>query len=179
MRKIVLIVGGARSGKSTFALKEGSAAKGAKAFVATADILDEEMRIRIENHKRQRGKEWNTYEEPLRLAALVEKIRDKYDVILIDCLTLWMSNIMHADLDIEEEINRLLSAITSRASADLYLVSNEVGMGLVPDSPLGRAYRDNLGHLNQEIAQVATDVYFMVAGVVLRIKGENREDPPD
>jgi len=171
--KIVLIVGGARSGKSTFALKEGSAVKGTKAFVATAEILDEEMRTRIENHKRQRGKEWNTYEEPLRLAALVEKIRDKYDVILIDCLTLWMSNIMHADMDIEEEINRLLSAITGQLSADLYLVSNEVGMGLVPDSPLGRVYRDNLGHLNQEIAQVATDVYFMVAGVVLRIKGES------
>ncbi|OPX94551.1 MAG: Bifunctional adenosylcobalamin biosynthesis protein CobP [Syntrophorhabdus sp. PtaB.Bin006] len=173
MRKIILIVGGARSGKSTFALKEGSAVKGAKAFVATAEILDEEMRARIENHKRQRGKEWNTHEEPLHLGALVEKIGDKYDVILIDCLTLWMSNIMHADLDVEGEIKRLLSAITSQTSTDIYLVSNEVGMGLVPDSPLGRAYRDNLGHLNQEIARVATDVYFMVAGMVLKIKGEN------
>jgi len=171
VRKIVFIVGGARSGKSTFALKEGSAVKGAKAFVATAEILDEEMRVRIENHRKERGKEWNTHEEPLHLGTLLEEIGGKYDVILIDCLTLWMSNIMHAGLDVREEIRGLLSAISGRASAHLYLVSNEVGMGLVPDSPLGRAYRDNLGHLNQEIARAATDVYFMVAGMTLKMKG--------
>jgi adenosylcobinamide kinase/adenosylcobinamide-phosphate guanylyltransferase len=172
--KIILILGGARSGKSTFALKEGSAAKGPKAFVATAEILDDEMRVRIENHRKERGKEWNTYEEPLHLATLVEKIGDKYSVILVDCLTLWMSNIMHTDLDVGEEIGRLISAITGRVSADLYLVSNEVGMGLVPDSSLGRAYRDNLGRLNRKIAQAATDVYFIVAGMTWKLKGANR-----
>jgi len=172
MQKITIVLGGARSGKSYYALKEASQIKGKKAFIATAEALDEEMRARIAKHKKERGNNWDTYEEPLHIATLIDKIKGTYDVILIDCLTLWVSNIMHIDLDITEEIEKLVSVISSVSSESLYIVSNEVGLGLVPDSPLGRAYRDNLGRLNRKVAQAATDVIFMVAGIPLKVKGD-------
>ncbi|OPY72931.1 MAG: Bifunctional adenosylcobalamin biosynthesis protein CobP [Syntrophorhabdus sp. PtaU1.Bin058] len=171
MQKVVLVLGGARSGKSTYALNEASAINGKKAFIATAEILDDEMRVRVENHKHERGKDWDTYEEPLGIASVIEKIRDGYDVIIIDCLTLWVSNIMHAGSDVSVEIKRLVSVISVNHSSTIYIISNEVGLGLVPDIPIGREYRDILGRLNQEIASAATDVIFMVAGIPLIIKG--------
>jgi adenosylcobinamide kinase/adenosylcobinamide-phosphate guanylyltransferase len=171
MQKVVLILGGARSGKSTYALNEASAIKGKKAFIATAEILDEEMRVRVEKHKQERDKNWDTYEEPLKIAPIIERIKDEYDVIIIDCLTLWVSNIMHAGSGISGEIEKLVSAISANHSSILYIISNEVGLGLVPDIPIGREYRDILGRLNQEIASAATDVIFMVAGIPLKIKG--------
>jgi adenosylcobinamide kinase / adenosylcobinamide-phosphate guanylyltransferase len=171
MQKIVIILGGARSGKSYYALTEASYIKGKKAFIATAEGLDNEMQLRIENHKKERGRDWDTFEEPLHIAALINRIKGEYDVILIDCLTLWVSNIMHAGFDIVEEAGKLISAISAGSPAPLYIISNEVGLGLVPESPLGRAYRDNLGHVNRHVAQAASDVIFMVAGIPLKIKG--------
>lgn len=168
--KLVFVLGGSRSGKSTFALKEAAGIKGKKAFIATAEVLDEEMRIRIEKHKQERSKDWITYEEPLHISQLIKDIRDSYNVILIDCLTLWMSNIMHAGYDVGDEVKKLISIIADNRSASFYIISNEVGLGLVPESPLGREYRDNLGILNQEIARTATDVYFMVSGIPVKIK---------
>ena len=172
MSKIVLVLGGARSGKSGYALEQASGAQGRKAFIATAEALDDEIRLRIENHKQERGKEWDTFEEPLHIASVIESIKGKYDVALVDCLTLWVSNIMHAGLSLDEEINKLVSSISVSPPALLYIISNEVGLGLVPDSPLGRLYRDHLGRLNQKIARLATDVVFMVAGIPAKIKGE-------
>lgn len=171
MQKIVLVLGGARSGKSTYALKEASLSNSKKAFVATAECLDDEMRIRIEKHKFERGDDWTTHEEPLYIPELIKNIGKVYDVILIDCITIWLSNIMHAGLNVQDQLEQLTSAITACTPALLYIVSNEVGLGIVPESPLARAYRDNLGFLNQRIASVADEVYLMVAGIPLKVKG--------
>jgi adenosylcobinamide kinase / adenosylcobinamide-phosphate guanylyltransferase len=171
MQKVVFILGGSRSGKSAFALKEASALQGKKAFIATAEGLDQEMLFRIEKHKKERGKDWITHEEPLRISGLIRDIGDRYSVILVDCLTLWLSNVMHAGYDVQSVTKELGSIIGEDRAARLYIISNEVGLGLVPESSLAREYRDNLGILNQEIAQVATDVYFMAAGIPLKLKG--------
>ncbi|HCC69520.1 MAG TPA: bifunctional adenosylcobinamide kinase/adenosylcobinamide-phosphate guanylyltransferase [Nitrospiraceae bacterium] len=170
-RKIVFILGGARSGKSAFALKEASKISGKKAYIATAESLDEEMRQRIEEHKRKRGDDWVTYEEPLKIVDLVKKMKSEYNVILIDCLTLWLSNLMHNNLDIRHEIENLVSTlrITHHAS---YIVSNEVGMGIVPDNKMARDFRDLAGFLNQKIAEIADEVYLVTAGIPVKIKGK-------
>ncbi len=168
-KKIIFITGGAKSGKSSFALKEASGISGKKAYIATAEALDEEMSNRIEQHKRLRGKEWDTYEEPLRIAAIIKAIGGHYAVIVIDCLTLWLSNILHSGLDAETEIERLASSLTEcRSSA--CIVSNEVGMGIVPENELARKFRDAAGMLNQKIAGTSDEVYMAVAGIPVRIK---------
>ncbi len=170
MRKRILILGGARSGKSTFALREASASEGPKAFVATAEALDDEMKTRIANHQRERGKDWRTYEEPVEVPALVRKLAPEQGIILIDCLTLWVSNLMMRQLPFGQYIDELVEAISDDVPGLLYIVSNEVGLGLVPETPLGRDYRDNIGRLNASVAAAATDVYFMAAGIPMRIK---------
>ncbi|MCX5814914.1 MAG: bifunctional adenosylcobinamide kinase/adenosylcobinamide-phosphate guanylyltransferase [Proteobacteria bacterium] len=172
MQKIVLVLGGARSGKSDYVLKAASFLNGKKAFLATAESLDNEMQVRIEKHKTERGKHWDTFEEPLHIASLLMKIKGDYDMILVDCLTLWLSNIVHANLDVEKEIEGLLSVLLSPSPSAIYLVSNEVGLGIVPETPLGREYRDHLGRLNRAVAETATDVVFMVAGIPIKIKSE-------
>ena len=131
-------MGGARSGKSTFALQEASEAEGKKAFIATAQALDDEMRLRIDNHKKERGKVWVTLEEPLYISRLMNDVKDSYDVILIDCLTLWVSNIMHAGFDINKTVDEFIDVISQDCPALLYIVSNEVGMGLVPENRAGK-----------------------------------------
>lgn len=185
-RKIIFITGGARSGKSTFALKEASKISGNKAFIATAvraygdtPLPDEEMKERIENHKRQRGNDWVTYEEPLKIADLVESIKNKYSVILIDCLTLWLSNIMHSDYDLHKEIKNLIDTLKNcrgvlqyapTQKSELFIVANEVGMGIVPENEIVRRFRDMAGLLNQKIAEVADEVYMVVAGIPVKVK---------
>jgi len=173
-RKIVFITGGARSGKSLFALKEASKISGEKAYIATAEVLDEEMQQRIENHRRQRGDEWITYEEPLRIVGLLGKINGKYSVILIDCLTLWLSNLMHSNFNIDQEIENLINVLKDLSlltyHSSLFIVSNEVGLGIVPDNELARRFRDIAGILNQKVAEVADEVYLEIVGIPLRIK---------
>jgi adenosylcobinamide kinase/adenosylcobinamide-phosphate guanylyltransferase len=170
-REIVFITGGARSGKSAYALKEASRISGKKAYIATAEALDEEMQQRIENHKRRRGDEWITFEEPLKIAEVIKEIEGKYSVIIIDCLTLWLSNIIHGNFDIIYEIENLISTlcVTSHVS-HIYIVSNEVGMGIVPDNELARKFRDMAGILNRKIAETADEVYVVLAGIPLKIK---------
>ncbi len=168
--KIIFILGGARSGKSTFAIKEVSEISGGRVYIATAEVLDEEMRERIENHKRLRGDGWITYEEPLRIGDLVEDIKGKYSVILIDCLTLWLSNLMKAGLNIEVEIESFISSILTPHSSLMYIVSNEVGMGIVPENEMARRFRDMAGVLNQKMAEVSDKVYMVVAGIPIKIK---------
>lgn len=187
MSRITFIIGGARSGKSAFALKEASAFKGKKAFIATAETIDEEMRQRIENHRKQRGEDWITYEEPLKIADLVEDIKGKYSVILIDCLTLWLSNLLirtqnteHRTQTIEMELENFLNTIKSFQNSSvcalasdfcsLFIVSNEVGMGIVPGNDLARKFRDIAGFLNQKIAEIADEVYVVVAGIPIGVK---------
>lgn len=171
MQKIVLILGGARSGKSTYALGKALSQIGRKAFVATAEALDDEMAIRIAAHRKERGNDWDTYEEPKAIGTVIESIRDTYDVIIIDCLTLWVSNLILAGADIARETATLCTALSGPGSAIVYIVSNEVGMGLVPDTALGRSFRDALGFVNREIAGIANDVSLLVAGIPIHVKG--------
>lgn len=175
MRKIVFVLGGARSGKSTFALQRASAIEGKKAFIATAQALDDEMQLRIDNHKKERNKTWVTLEEPLFISRLIKDVKNLYDVILLDCLTLWVSNIMHTGFDFEKTVGEFMDTIAQESPGLLYVVSNEVGMGLVPESEIARTYRDNLGYINRRVAESAADVYFLAAGIPLRIKGSKDE----
>ncbi|TAN45182.1 MAG: bifunctional adenosylcobinamide kinase/adenosylcobinamide-phosphate guanylyltransferase [Nitrospirae bacterium] len=169
MSGITFIIGGARSGKSSLALKKASDKQGKKAYIATAQAFDDEMKARIEKHKKERSAEWDCFEEPLELARLLSGLQGKYEVLLIDCLTLWLSNIMLAEKSIEDEIDSLIVSLNGIDSS-LFLVSNEVGLGIVPDNPLGRRFRDLAGTLNQRVAAAADDVYLVAAGIPVKIK---------
>lgn len=180
--KFILILGGVRSGKSQFAQEMASRMGGGVLFVATGEPLDEEMRQRIEEHRRMRPSNWRTVEAPLGVGRRIgEQVCDA-QVVIVDCLTLLVSNVIGQCGDPEQvdaqlvsqrlavEIEELL-ACTDKVESSLIVVSNEVGMGLVPDNPLGRLYRDCLGKANRELAQRADAVYFMVAGIPLTVKG--------
>ena len=171
--KITFITGGARSGKSGFAERLAHELVGKRAYIATAQALDPEMAARIEKHRMDRSKAWDTYEEPLAIAELLRKLSSRhYDVALLDCLTLWLSNIIALTGDgevISAHSEELIAAIRS-FNGTLLIVSNEVGLGIVPDNPLARQFRDHAGLLNQKVAQVADEVYFTVSGIPIRIK---------
>lgn len=169
MNKITLIFGGARCGKSHYA--EQLANKyNHKIYIATAENRDGEMHARIEQHKQRRGTEWQTIECPLKLADHISKINQPDTIILIDCLTLWLSNMMEANQDIAKETENLTTAL-KKTNNDIILISNEVGLSIVPENPLARAFRDAQGLLNQTIASAATNVIFMAAGLPLIMKG--------
>jgi adenosylcobinamide kinase / adenosylcobinamide-phosphate guanylyltransferase len=170
--KLILITGGARSGKSSFALREASKIPGAKAYIATAEGFDDEMRDRIETHKKQRAKDWDTFEEPARIVEVIKEMNGKYSSIIIDCLTLWLSNIMSVNTDVLDEIEKLALALRDASSLSyIYVVTNEVGMGIVPDNELARRFRDMAGLLNQRVAEYADEVYLLVSGIPLKVKG--------
>jgi adenosylcobinamide kinase/adenosylcobinamide-phosphate guanylyltransferase len=164
---VILIGGGARSGKSRYALERARAIEGTRAFVATAQPFDEEMATRIDRHRAERGEEFTTIEEPLDLARVIAGAR--FDVILVDCLTLWLSNIMFANKDCEAETGSLVNAAQAAVGTVIF-VTNEVGSGIVPDNALAREFRDRAGILNQRIAGMAQEVYWMVFGQALRVK---------
>ncbi len=168
--QIILVIGGARSGKSSFAMKEASKMRGRKAYVAPAEPLDEEMKERIDRHKQERGKDWDTFEEPLRIAETI-KTAGEYKVVVVDCLTLWLSNIVGAGLDAGSEIDNLIECLRrTRHSSRIYIVSNEVGMGIVPDNELARRFRDLAGILNRRVAEISDAVYLITAGIPRKIK---------
>lgn len=167
--KLTLVLGGARSGKSSFALRLGQGKK-KKAFIATLNPLDGEMRSRVTKHKKERDKSWKTFEEEIKIPALIIELKPAYELILLDCLTLWLSNLMQRGLDVQKESEKLLGAL-KKNGAEVVIVSNEVGMGIVPESALGRAFRDNAGRLNQAIAQASDTVWLVSAGIPLKIKG--------
>lgn len=162
---VILIGGGARSGKSRYALEKARAIAGTRAFVATAQPRDEEMAVRIQHHREERGDEFITIEEPIELARVIAEA--SFDVLVVDCLTLWLSNLMFADNHCEIDALVTASQATLRT---IIFVTNEVGSGIVPDNALARDFRDRAGILNQRIAAIAGEVYFMVFGQPLRIK---------
>lgn len=160
--------GGARSGKSGFA-QRWAADHGSKlAYVATAQGLDAEMRERIALHRSERGDAFATFEEPLRVAELLVELRD-YDVVLIDCLTLWLTNVMLSGGEIERGVTELAEACAS-APNWVVAVTNEVGCGIVPENELARRFRDEAGRMNQVMVGRAAEAYWMVFGVPLRLK---------
>lgn len=167
--KIIFVTGGARSGKSGFALNMADAVSVKKAYIATAESMDSEMSERIKKHKEARGKEWDTFEEPVKISALIKSLDEKYDVLLIDCLTLWLSNMMLADKNVEEEMKVFCSSLL-KVRCSLIIVSNEVGMGIVPENKLARQFRDLSGMLNQKIAEISDEVYLLTAGIPIKIK---------
>jgi adenosylcobinamide kinase/adenosylcobinamide-phosphate guanylyltransferase len=165
---IILITGGARSGKSVRAEARARAFAGPPVYLATAEALDAEMSERIAQHRARRGPEWIARDVPLELAqALIET--DGAGARLVDCLTLWLSNLMHAERDVVQETSRLAKALAGQKSP-VVLVTNEVGLGIVPDNALARRFRDAAGVMNQTIASVADEVEFVVAGLPMRVK---------
>lgn len=167
--RITFIIGGAKSGKSAFALEKAGALSGRKAYIATAEAGDSEMEEKIEKHKISRGPEWQTFETPLDLTERIKEISSQYDSVVIDCLTLWLSNLMLDDRDIEKDMEFLVSSLRD-ARCSLFVVSNEVGMGIVPDNTLSRTFRELAGKLNQELARISDEVYLVTAGIPIRIK---------
>ena len=168
----VFIVGGARSGKSSHALSLASARKASeKVFIATAQAFDAEMSVRIEGHRLERGDNWKTIEEPLEVAKIIEGLGPG-KVIVIDCLTLWLSNLIHSEKDdakIKEEIAALAKAFCDAPSVVIG-VSNEVGLGLVPENALARRFRDLSGLMNQAMASNADEAWFIASGLPLKLK---------
>jgi adenosylcobinamide kinase/adenosylcobinamide-phosphate guanylyltransferase len=164
----ILITGGARSGKSTRAEVRARMFAGKPVYIATAEPLDSEMSERIVKHRARRGSDWLERESPLELvAALIET--DGSGARLVDCLTLLLSNLMHAERDWEKEA-ALLAETLARQKSPVVLVTNEVGLGIVPDNALARRFRDAAGILNQMVARAADEVEFVVAGLPMRVK---------
>jgi len=167
--RTTLILGGARSGKSRLAQSLAETENGPLTYIATAQAFDIEMAERIARHRADRGPRWSTLEAPHDLPRQVaESPAD--GILLVDCLTLWLSNRMLANADIDMEIASLVAAI-AKAAGRLILVSNEVGSGIVPETPLGRTFRDHAGRANQAVAAVADRVALVVAGLPLWLKG--------
>lgn len=167
--KSQLILGGARSGKSSFAQRQAENLPGELIYVATAQALDAEMAERITRHQAERGARWLTVEAPLDLLKVIESKSRLGNVLLVDCLTLWASNLMFAENDVAQAINGLTSAL-AKASGKIVLVSNEVGLGIVPDNALARRFRDVAGDVNQAVAKSVDSVVFVAAGLPMVLK---------
>jgi len=167
--KSLLVLGGARSGKSRYAQHRIEALPGRLTYIATAQPLDDEMVTRIAHHRADRGDRWETLETPLALAEAIGKAAETSGAILVDCLTLWLSNCLFAEYDLAAATQSLENAVAS-CPVPLALVSNEVGMGIVPDNALARRFRDEAGRLNQRLAAVVDEAVFVAAGLPLALK---------
>ncbi|MFB9978358.1 bifunctional adenosylcobinamide kinase/adenosylcobinamide-phosphate guanylyltransferase [Mesorhizobium kowhaii] len=165
---LTFIIGGARSGKSAHAETLATTSPPPWAYIATAEAYDDEMRERIALHRSRRGEGWTTIDAPLDLAGALEALPDNQPV-LVDCLTLWLTNHMLAENDLDLEYRRLADVL-SRPRGPWFVVSNEVGQGIVPDNALARRFRDAAGRLNQQVAAIADTVLLMVAGLPLKVK---------
>ncbi|MDU4513034.1 MAG: bifunctional adenosylcobinamide kinase/adenosylcobinamide-phosphate guanylyltransferase [Veillonella sp.] len=182
---IIICSGGARSGKSEFAEQLALSLKGRKAYVATGQAFDDEMKDRIKKHQMRRGKEWITFEIPLHLHKNWEQIKNVSDVILIDCLTMFTSNhvFAHGDINTQEDSNRiesiileelrlLLQEINNSNDKTVIFVTNEIGLGIVPENKLARYFRDITGRVNREVASAANKMYLTISGVTIELKSQ-------
>jgi adenosylcobinamide kinase/adenosylcobinamide-phosphate guanylyltransferase len=172
-KRIILITGGARSGKSQYAEARGGEMGRRRLYLATAEAKDDEMAQRIAEHKKRRGPDWVTVEEPMELAEALLSYRGQADFALVDCLTLWVSNLLIRN-DHESAAARVEALIRILPQLDFHVafVSNEVGWGIVPDNPLARQFRDLVGWTHQRLAKVADEVILMVAGLPVVVKQE-------
>jgi adenosylcobinamide kinase/adenosylcobinamide-phosphate guanylyltransferase len=180
-KKSIFILGGARSGKSHFAQELAGKLSDKVLFVATGEALDAEMQARIEEHKKARPKSWRTLEIPTDIGKQIEEHIDDAKVVIVDCLTLLVSNLLKDEPDypqaekrVTAEIDQLIACVNN-LDAIFIIVSNEVGLGLVPETKLGRIYRDLLGKANQIIARHSDEVYLMVAGLPIKLKPRNND----
>ena len=170
-KEIVLVLGGARSGKSSWALEYTENHYDSYMFLATAEVMDDEMADRVRLHKEVRGPEWQLKEEPLEIARVLETDVAGVDAVLIDCMTIWLSNVLlkQGEENVPVYHNRFLEAL-AQSKPSVIIVSNEVGSGIVPEHPLGRQYRDMAGFLNQKLAATADKVVMTVAGLPIFLK---------
>lgn len=164
---LTLVLGGARSGKSRYAESLFGGAGGV--YIATAEAIDDEMRARIGRHRERRDDRWTTAEAPLDLAGALRAHGRNAPGVLVDCLTVWLGNLMHAGRDVDHEVRALIESLAA-IEGPVVLVANEVGLGVVPDNPLARAFRDHAGELNQALAARAGRVVLVTAGVPLVLK---------
>ena len=165
----LLVLGGARSGKSRYAEARILASPGEPVYIATAQAFDDEMAERIARHREDRGAGWRTIEAPLDLPEAIAAESGTGSAVLVDCLTLWATNLLMAEVDVDAATDRLLLALRSHAGP-LAIVSNEIGLGIVPDNALSRRFRDVAGRLNQAVASAVDEVQFIAAGLPLRLK---------
>jgi adenosylcobinamide kinase/adenosylcobinamide-phosphate guanylyltransferase len=170
MSRHILVLGGARSGKSRHAEDLADQHQGERIYIATAEPGDEEMQRRISDHRRRRGPAWRTIEEPVELSSALKRECAEGRFVLVDCLTLWLSNLMLRERDIRQEIEHLCLMLP-HLKGTLVVVSNEVGLGIVPDNELARRFRDEAGFANQRIAAACDEVAVMFAGLALKLKG--------
>ena len=171
MSDLIFVTGGARSGKSAFALRKASSLAGdAVSFIATAEGLDTEMTERIERHKLERNPKWQSLEEALKIGSVLERATHK--LIVLDCVALWVSNMLLAEISEAAMLERTgaFIAIAARLKKTVIVVSNEVGLGIVPDNALSRRYRDALGRVNQSFAAASSEAYLLVSGLELQLK---------
>jgi len=174
MSKVVFVVGGNRSGKSKFAQDYAESVEGRRVYLATAVAFDDEMKERIANHRENRDERWDsTVEEPYNIVKVLKEMSGQTEVLLIDCITFWLNNLLlkhEKDINqIYSEIDNLINAI-SNVNYNLFIVSNEVGMGLVPENKLARFFRDLSGYANQKIAKISDEFYISFCGYNLRLK---------
>ncbi len=174
MKEIILVIGGCRSGKSSFALDYANRHFRQKVFLATGQALDDEMKRRISRHREARGPDWKTIEEPKKLTEALEALRFQAEVILIDCLTLWVSNLLMDGEGEEQILSRVegLIELIQKVPQSIIVVSNEVGAGIVPENKIARIFRDIVGLMNQRVAACSDTVVLTVAGLPHVIKGE-------
>lgn len=168
--RVTFVLGGARSGKSRFAEDMAFQTGLERHYLATSQIFDDEMRERVQLHRQQRDAEWVTHEEPLQLAETLTTIQSPQRVVLIDCLTLWLTNLMMAERDVVAESQSLVEGLAGLRGHFIF-VSNEVGLGIVPENRMARQFRDHAGRLHQMLAAKADDVFFVAAGLPLKMKG--------
>lgn len=174
---LTLVLGGGRSGKSRYAealARQASPEAASRVYLATAEAFDEEMRLRIATHRRNRGDEFVTVEEPLDLAGALRNLPQGARVVLVDCVTVWLGNLLHHVTDPEERAAALADLLEALEDppCPVVLVSNETGLGIIPGDPVSRAFRDLAGRLNQDLAARAERVVLMVAGIPVRVKGD-------
>lgn len=176
MADIIFVTGGARSGKSSYAITEAETIGRKPVYIATAEPLDDEMKDRIDIHRKERGSHWTTIEEAIDLEGALSELNSRYDVAVIDCITLWLSNLLCSrndgdKTDLYASVSGLLGRLKDTdIGMTLYIVSNEVGMGIVPENALAREFRDLAGKVNRMIADIADHVVLIVSGMPLKIK---------
>lgn len=180
-KKITLITGGIRSGKSRYALSLTQKMNGQKIFIATAQAFDESMSVKIKKHQEERGEGFITIEEPIYLAKAMSAVPQS-DVILIDCLTLWVNNLLYYFKEDTGKIRQqfdLFLDVLAKPTRQIVIVTNEIGLGVTPENELTRTFIDELGFINQRVAQLSDEVIMMIAGLPQFIKGVNRYEPMD
>jgi adenosylcobinamide kinase/adenosylcobinamide-phosphate guanylyltransferase len=180
LNKIIFVLGGCRSGKSGYALETAQKFSGnkKKVFIATCIPHDDEMKLRVARHQQERSRNWLTVEAPLHLPDAIVEAGNEADVLLVDCLTLWINNLMMENYDSEQVLDQVqsLARAVSSAICPLILVSNEVGTGIVPENELARLYRDLVGSTNQAVAECVDQVVWTVAGIPMTIKGMSNDE---